>query len=117
MSWNVNRGLEKKLGEHEFCKLLSSYDIVFLSECWVNSESTLDLFHLTQGYASFMYPRTRGKGGGMVILVRDELLAHFSVCKYVGDSMVWVKLSGIYKNDVYICFVYIAHENSVFYNT
>lgn len=27
----------------------------------------------------------------------------------------WVKLSGIYKNDVYICFVYIAHEKSVFY--
>lgn len=62
-----------------------------------------------------MYLCIRGKGGGMVILVRDELLVYFLVCKYVGDSMVWVKLLGIYKNDVYICFVYIVYENSVFY--
>lgn len=48
-----------------------------------------------------------------MFLVRSELLAHFSVCKYFGDSMVWIKLAGIYKIDVYICFVYIALENCI----
>lgn len=83
----MNRELEKKSGDSDFCELFSSYDIVFLSECWIDSESTLDLCHRTQGYASFMYPRTNCKGGGMVILVRDEVLAHFSVCNYVGDVL------------------------------
>lgn len=62
----------KKLGEHDFCKLLSSYDI-FFSECWVNSRSTFDLVNLIQGSTSFMHPLTRDKGGRMVILIRDYL--------------------------------------------
>lgn len=75
------------------------------------------MYHLAQnGNAFVVYPRSRGKEGRMVILVRDEILVHFSVCKYVGDSMVWIKMRGIYKNDIYICFVCIAHENSIFYS-
>jgi hypothetical protein len=66
VAWNVDRGLHKKLNEPEFLKFLANYDIIGLSECWVTSDTELDLCWLSNSYTVMSFPRSQGKGGGLV---------------------------------------------------
>ena len=115
-SWNVNRGLERKLGEPDFIDILSHYDIVFLSECWISNQSNIDLGTISNGYSMYTFPRSKGKGGGMIVLFKNGLRNHIHIHKYVGDSIVWLKVTDVLESDLYICCTYIPHEHNVYYD-
>ena len=36
--------------------------------------------------------------------------------KYIADSVVWLKIKNLFASSMYICFLYIPHENNVSYN-
>ena len=115
-SWNVNRGLERKLGEPDFIDILSHYDIVFLSECWISNQSNIDLGTISNDYSMYTFPRSKGKGGGMIVLFKNGLRNHIHIHKYVGDSIVWLKVTDVLESDLYICCTYIPHEHNVYYD-
>ena len=115
-SWNVNRGLDRKLGEQDFIKIIADYDIIFLSECWLSNESDPDFSLLFDEFSFHTFSRTKCKGGGLVLLYRRNLANNIKLCKVVGDSIIWVKIENLLAKDAYVCFCYIPHDNNVFYN-
>lgn len=99
-------------------KLTENCDIGFFCECWVPAEfdtSDYDLPGLKVNY----FPRTKCKGGGLVLFYKEYLAQYISLVKVTHDSLIWIKLDkklSIVNRDVYLCFAYIAPENSEFYN-
>ena len=63
--------MQTKLENKPFVKfIISTYDFVFLSECWFDKEFTFEL----PGCKCHLFPRLKSKpiqGGGMIILIRD----------------------------------------------
>ena len=49
LAWNVNGGLSNKLDNKSFLNLICTYDIVFLTECWIDRELSIDI----PGYKCF----------------------------------------------------------------
>ena len=43
MSWNVNGGFEEKVKNVKFKNYNCTYDIVFLSECWINEQCDIEI--------------------------------------------------------------------------
>ena len=71
---NVFGSLESKLEDVNFVKLLSDYDVIMLSECWINKYSVLTL----DGYEHVSKPRLKNKkakreSGGIVCYFKKAL--------------------------------------------
>ncbi|VDI04207.1 Hypothetical predicted protein [Mytilus galloprovincialis] len=56
----------------------------------------------------------------MVLLYNKSLQKHIEILKVSHDTVIWVKVDKTLffdkSNDVYICFVYVPHENNIFYD-
>ena len=70
MSWNVNRNIEDTFSEKGFVDILTQFDIVFICECWIRSHAVLNLELFNDEYDCKCYPRSKGKGGGLIILYK-----------------------------------------------
>ena len=71
MSWNINGGLEKKLNDAPFINFISTYDIIFLTECWIEKDFDFPI----PGFTCKFIPRSLSKskqGGGMALCFRNE---------------------------------------------
>ena len=71
MSWNVNRNTEDKFSEKGFVDILTHFDIVFLCECWIRSHTVLNLELFNDEYDCKCFPRSKGKGGGLILSILD----------------------------------------------
>ena len=71
MSWNVNRNTEDKFSEKGFVDILTHFDIVFLCECWIRSHTVLNLKLFNDEYDCKCFPRSKGKGGGLILLYKN----------------------------------------------
>lgn len=117
-SWNINRQIYHKIKDPAFISIIDSYDIIFLSECWLDVHIDIDDSLIKDKYLYKCFPRTSCKGGGFILIYRKELHDFLCVENIVHESILWIKLkNGINddNNDLYIGFVYIPHENNVFY--
>ena len=84
---------------------------MFLSECWLNVNTNIDL----EGYNSIAVPRKRCRGGGLVLFFKDYLNDKISE----HDSIVWIRCDKslcVDCMDTYICFVYFPPDRSEFYS-
>lgn len=61
-------------------------------------------------------PHSKGRGGGLVLIYKSKLSSYVCVEKYCCDTILWLKDSLITSADVYLCFVYIPHENNICYD-
>ena len=61
--------LVDKIKNVDCVKLFDNSDIVFLSECWLNINTNIDL----EGYISIAVPRKRCRGGGLVLFFKEYL--------------------------------------------
>ena len=43
LSWNINGGFEENMKDVKFKNYICTYDIVFFSECWINTSNTCDI--------------------------------------------------------------------------
>ena len=75
ISWNICRSLSDKLTNSDFISLVSRYDLIFLSECWITDDDNVEI----DGYEKFIFPRKQIKGGGIVIYCRLNLLPNICV--------------------------------------
>ena len=73
MSWNVNRNIEDKFSEKGFVDILTHFQIVFLCECWIRSHTVLNLELFNDEYDCKCLPRSKGNGGGVIILYKTCL--------------------------------------------
>jgi exonuclease III len=120
ISWNINGGFDSKWNDGVLCNLLCTYDVICLSECWLENKYTLNV----AGFKSYVFPRLKTQikqGGGMIILVRDEYADCVSVSETFADTIVWMKVDkmlfdfGTVSHDVYFAFTYFPPCSSSFY--
>jgi hypothetical protein len=91
---------------------------VFLSECWLENDVDIDDNLIIDQYNHLCIHRKSFKGGGFTLIYKKELNGFLRVEKVVHDSILWIKLDQKICSsnvDTYVGFVYIPHENNVFY--
>ena len=111
----MNRNLEQKICDRDFCELISGYDIIFLSECWILPGTSLKCDLLDNEFECKCFPRLKGKGGGLVVLYRKSLGKTVSIVKCIEDTLVWLKIEQRVHSDTYICFAYIPPDHNIYY--
>lgn len=66
-----------------------------------------------------MFHRSKGKGGGIILLVKKYISKSIHVLKCVYDTAIWVKIDKglvLCPSDIFMCCLYIPHENNTYYN-
>lgn len=117
ISWNINGGFASKFSDKKFQCYILSYDIVLLTECWIENNFSIDV----EGFHSFVFPRMRSKskqGGCCVILIREKLKHYVSFLENMCDTIIWLKLDKCLldsSEDLYLACVYIPPSSSTFY--
>ena len=119
ISWNINGGFASKFSDKKFQCYILSYDIVLLTECWIENNFSIDV----EGFHSFVFPRMRSKskqGGGCVILIREKLKHYVSLLENMCNTIIWLKLDTCKclldsSEDFYLACVYIPPNSSTFY--
>ena len=99
---------------------MSQYDFIFLSECWILKDFIFENADICDNYEVMAFPRSKGKGGGLILMFKKYLKEKIKVLKVVCDTAIWVQIRGELFNleyDVFCLFTYVPHENNVFYNT
>ena len=64
---------------------------MFLCECWIRSPTVLNLELFNDEYDCKCFPRSKGKGGCLIILYKTLLSKSIAIEKYIADSVVWLK--------------------------
>ncbi|XP_056006488.1 uncharacterized protein LOC130050429 isoform X8 [Ostrea edulis] len=85
VAWNVNRNLEQKICDSDFCAVISDYDVIFLSECWIQPGTSLKCDWLNDEFEYKCFPRLKGKDGGLVLLYRKTLRSD-APCLNIGGT-------------------------------
>ena len=117
ISWNVNGGFEAKWNVCTLKRYLCTYDIIFLTECWIEKTFQLNV----DGFDYLVIPRTKSKykqGGGIVLLIRKSVSDKIKVVETNHDTIVWVKIDAsitICSTDVYCAFIYMPPIGSKYY--
>ena len=89
-----------------------------MSECWLDVDIDIDDTLIKDKYLYKCFPRKTCKGGGLTLLYKKELHEFLSIEKVQHESILWVKFHkdiSVENTDLYIGFIYIPHENNVFY--
>ena len=105
ISWNVCRSLVNKLKQSDFLDVICKHDIICLYECWTGSNDSSDIS--LHNYVTYSIPRVHGKGGGIVIYIRECLKDYCSCIQTVCDSVVILKIERNVGKDVHLFVNYI----------
>ena len=113
-------GLFRKLADIDFIEFLTSYDIIFLSETWLNKKHLTDLS--IQGFESYHVYGQKSTGvkkgrlsGGLSIYFRKELKNEISVIETNNFGIIWIKINHnllSFNEDLYCCHTYIPPPSS-----
>ena len=113
LSWNVS-GLKSKIDCYDSRNYLQSFDILCLSETWLDYPKQFSL----KGYVEYSLTRKRKSqtawrnSGGLSIFCKDHLDVQI-VEEKVRDTHIWRKLPCLYEGKViFLCAVYVPPENS-----
>ena len=115
--WNINGLTEHKLNKDIAGELMMKYDIILLSEIWIEAEQE---FYLN-GYQYHNFPRTvrhkkaKRASGGLGVFIKNEICDGITVLKKKRECIVWLRLKKSFfrfDKDIYIGSVYIPPEGS-----
>ena len=99
--------------------LINKYDLLFLCETWLKDSNVFDI----EGFVNITFVNrnvnigTRCEGG-IAVFCRQFLLNAITVEKVYNEGIVVLKLNHTFfdiEKDIFICFSYIPHEKSNFY--
>ena len=93
--------------------MINDVDIACITECWIAENDEIDI----NGFYSQKFHRKKGKGGGMVLLIKNDFKKHVELVENVKDTILVVKVknSKIEDKPIFLLFCYIPPEGSVFY--
>jgi hypothetical protein len=117
-AWNVQRGIRNKLSDPEFLQIIKDCDIGFYSECWLPEGFCADSFSL-EGFKTVPVQRQKCRGGGLLLIYRENISHKITIDKICQDSIVWVTIDKTCFSDMtglFLCCCYIPDEGSVFYD-
>lgn len=113
--WNINGGFLRKFQEKSLKSFLLTYDIILLTERWLQNEAELSV----SGYVVRLLPRKKARctqGGGIAVLIKEEICHFVSICEVCEDTVLWLKISSVNNEDTYICCFYIPPSCSSYYH-
>ena len=113
-SWNISKGLLRKLSDSNFVNLVNKYDILRLNECWLKCPDEFEL----KGYVHKYLFRKKCNGGGVVVFYKKWLNPYISIVKCCSDSMIWFKIdkSILFSEfDLYVCAIYMPPDRNIYY--
>ncbi|WAR18624.1 hypothetical protein MAR_000462, partial [Mya arenaria] len=99
--------------KHEFHNLLSDQnpDIVAGTESWPTADHySSEIFPESLGYTVFRRDRKSGKGGGVFILVKNNLIPSVQPNLNTYCEILWIKLEITGSKPIYISSFYKPHE-------
>ena len=112
-SWNISKGLLRKLADKEFLHEVVDSDIVCFNECWVKCPKEFEL----DGYCTKYVYRQKCNGGGVIVFYKKWLNPHIEILNCCADSMIWIITSNAIMSDskdLYLCFIYMPPDNNIF---
>ncbi|CAC5379506.1 unnamed protein product [Mytilus coruscus] len=118
LAWNVIGGLQNKLDDEAFVRLLKTYDIVILSECWISNDFTFDI----EGIMCKAIPRNKSKctqGGGLCVMINNIYSPYISFIESIADTFMWLKFDKLlfdFDQDLYVCGAYIPPINTKYHS-
>ncbi len=92
----MNRQIYHKIKDPAFISIIDSYDIISLSECWLDVHIDIDDSLIQDKDSYKCFPRTSCKGGGFILIYRKELHDFVCVENIVHESILWIKLKKRY---------------------
>ena len=118
-AWNVHglvgRG-NAKIQDPTFLATLQNFDIILMTETWINKNSTIDiknmiikLFHMTRRQGA------KRDSGGIAVYYRSDLATGVQLVRSTEDCVLWLKISKEILHsdkDLLICTCYILPTNS-----
>ena len=113
-SWNISKGLIRKLADAEFQHEIADYDILCFNECWVKCPKEFEI----AGYEKNYVQRKKCNGGGVIVFHKKWLNSYLEVLKCCADSMIWLKISNSIMSDckdLYLCAIYVPPDKNIFY--
>ena len=121
---NIQGGALRKLSHSDLVKVVSSHDIFCIQEACLENNAGCTEIPDIPGYKCFKNLRNKGKKkrvfGGNLIYYRKEYENKY--IRKLGSKyqdFLWIWVDGKYfhlPTDLYICSVYIPHENSIIHN-
>ena len=108
LSWNVH-GLTSVYNDNDFLNLVDSYDILFLSETWLNDSNLIDI----DGFVKISCVNRsvnigKRNDGGLAVFCRHFLNDVITVEKELNYGIVFVKLKCDFFILKMIC-IYVFH--------
>lgn len=97
-SWNIFKGLLRKLADNEFLHGL-------------NVRKNLSLMVMVKKYVH----RQKCNGGGVIVIYEKWLNPHIEIINCCADSMIWIKISNDIMSDskyLYLCSMYMPPDNN-----
>ena len=67
----MNGGLEAKLEMNDFVECMNDYDVLFLSECWVNESHQIELDGYAQPFCKFRGKNVKKRFGRIMCLFSE----------------------------------------------
>ena len=101
----------------KFRNFLCTYDIVFLSECWIDSSCDISI----ENFVCKAVPLSKKKykqGCGIYVMIRESISKYVTIENILSETMVWLKVSKqltCSMEDYLLCNLYIPPQNSSFY--
>ena len=123
LSWNIH-SLGYKIELPHVHNIISSHDIIFLSETWLKQTENLADYHIN-GYNMLNYARPETNiernspcpSGGILVYVKSEIFKQTSLVFNQCDHIVTLKVSSSTsspQDDIYIIHAYLSPENTTF---
>ena len=99
-TFNLAKGLRKKVGELEVFLTKKKFDVVALQECGKGPV-------VVKGFKAFCHPN-----GEVAILVALRLVAFVAEVKSETSGQLWVRIAGSAgRKDIYVCSAYMLQES------
>ena len=115
--WNINGGFEEKIKDVKFKNFICTYDIVFLSECWLNKSCDTEIDNFVCR-PIILSKKKYKQGCGLYVMIRKSIANFVKIIEVKYETIVWIKVSKDITgcgSDYYICNLYIPPYNSIFY--
>lgn len=83
---------EEKIKDEKFKNFICTYDIAFLSECWINNTCNIEIDDCV--CKSIPLSRKKCKQGcGMYVMIRKILSPYIKIIDISYETLIWIRIA------------------------